>query len=87
PKRGFEVPVARWFRTDLRDYAHDTLLDPAARSRQWCSEGAVRTLLNQHVAGVQDHGRQIWTLLMLELWSQPSAHDRSDALQCSLQSR
>jgi asparagine synthase (glutamine-hydrolysing) len=70
PKRGFELPVARWFRTDLRDYARETLLDPGARSRAWCDEAAVRSMLDQHASGAQDHGRRIWALMMLELWSQ-----------------
>jgi asparagine synthase (glutamine-hydrolysing) len=80
PKRGFELPVAQWFRGDLRDYAHDVLLDRSATARGWCREQGVRRLLDEHVTGARDHGRQIWTLLMLELWyreigvaSRPSA--------------
>jgi asparagine synthase (glutamine-hydrolysing) len=68
PKRGFELPVARWLRGELRDYAREVLLDPGSTSRGWCNEGQVRRLLDEHVAGTRDHGRGIWTLLMLELW-------------------
>lgn len=28
----------------------------------------VRELNDRHVAGAQDHGRSLWSLLMLELW-------------------
>jgi asparagine synthase (glutamine-hydrolysing) len=68
PKRGFELPVARWFRGELRDYAREVLLDPATLGRGWCRADTVRELLDQHAAGARDHGRGIWTLLMLELW-------------------
>jgi asparagine synthase (glutamine-hydrolysing) len=68
PKRGFELPVAQWFRGDLREYAHDMLLDPVATARGWCRERSVRQLLDEHSTGARDHGRGIWTLLMLELW-------------------
>ena len=34
-KSGFGVPLARWFRTDLRPLAADLLLDERARSRGW----------------------------------------------------
>ena len=30
-KQGFQVPMAEWFRTDLRELARDTLLGEAAR--------------------------------------------------------
>jgi len=81
PKRGFELPVARWLRTDLRDYAHAVLLDPGSTSRGWCNEMEVRRLLDEHIAGGHDHGRGIWTLLMLELWyREMPAVPASDAL-------
>ena len=68
PKRGFRLPVARWLREDLRGYAREVLLDPGATSRGWCEQGEVCGLLDEHAAGTHDHGRGIWTLLMLELW-------------------
>jgi asparagine synthase (glutamine-hydrolysing) len=68
PKRGFELPVTRWMRTDLRDYAREVLLDPGARGRDWARPGAIETLLDEHRTGARDHGRELWTLLMLELW-------------------
>jgi asparagine synthase (glutamine-hydrolysing) len=68
PKRGFELPVARWLRDDLREYAREILLDPSARERGWCRESEVERLLAEHAQGSHDHGREIWTLLMLELW-------------------
>jgi asparagine synthase (glutamine-hydrolysing) len=68
PKRGFRLPVARWLRSDLREYAREVLLDGGSRSRGWCSELEVCRLLDEHASGTHDHGHRIWTLLMLELW-------------------
>jgi asparagine synthase (glutamine-hydrolysing) len=73
PKRGFRLPVARWLREDLRGYAREVLLDPGSSSRGWCEEREVSRLLDEHAAGVEDHGRGIWTLLMLELWQREVA--------------
>jgi asparagine synthase (glutamine-hydrolysing) len=70
PKRGFELPVARWFRGELRDYTREVLLDTSAISRGWCREAEVCRLLDEHANGTRDHGRGIWRLLMLELWYQ-----------------
>ena len=68
PKRGFGVPVSRWFREDVRELALDALLDERARARGWFRAEAVERLLQEHAAGRADHGARLWSLLMLELW-------------------
>jgi len=62
-KRGFGVPLARWFRGDLRDLAGDVL----TRS-ELVRPDAAEALLSEHVSGGADHGHRLWCLLMLELW-------------------
>jgi asparagine synthase (glutamine-hydrolysing) len=67
-KQGFELPLARWFRGDLSSFAREVLLDPGARSRACFESAYVETLLDRHGGGADDHGRRIWSLLLLELW-------------------
>jgi len=67
-KRGFGVPLARWFRADLRELAADVLLDEQARGRGLLRPAAVERLLAEHVEGRADHGARLWSLVMLELW-------------------
>ena len=67
-KRGFGVPVSRWFRVELRDLAGDILLDARARQRGLFAPGAVEELLDDHATGRADHGPRLWSLVMLELW-------------------
>ena len=67
-KTGFGVPIARWFREDLRTLAGDVLLDETARARGLFRPGAVARLLHEHVSGRADHAHRLWCLLMLELW-------------------
>jgi len=64
-KTGFGVPLGRWFREDLRELAHDTLLG----SREWFRAAEVRRLLDEHESGRADHGHRLWCLLMLDLWA------------------
>jgi asparagine synthase (glutamine-hydrolysing) len=73
-KRGFGVPIGRWFRGELRDLAHDVLLDRAARGRGLFRPDAVASLLAQHESGRADHGARIWSLVMLELWQREHVH-------------
>ena len=68
PKRGFELPVAHWFRGELRDFTREVLLDSSSTSRGWYREQEVCRLLDEHTAGTHDHNRGLWALLMLELW-------------------
>jgi asparagine synthase (glutamine-hydrolysing) len=66
-KRGFGVPLDRWFRTDLRSYAEAQLLSSQSRVQSHCEPDAVRSLLAQHQAGT-NLGHAIWTLLTLEVF-------------------
>ncbi len=63
-KSGFGVPLAAWFRGELRELAHDVLLG----GRGWFDRDAVTALLDDHVTERADNGHRLWTLLMLELW-------------------
>jgi asparagine synthase (glutamine-hydrolysing) len=67
-KQGFELPVAEWFRTDLRGYARDVLLDRGTIDRGYFDRGYVEEILDRHASGAEDNSRGIWTLLMFELW-------------------
>jgi asparagine synthase (glutamine-hydrolysing) len=72
PKRGFELPVAAWLRTDLAPFTREVLLGGESRDRGWMRTETVTTLIDQHQAGVVDHGRKLWALLVLELWARSS---------------
>jgi asparagine synthase (glutamine-hydrolysing) len=67
PKKGFGVPLGRWFRGSLRPMVRELLLSEAARRRGLFDPAAVGHLLSRH-----DEGRpldvQLWTLMSCELW-------------------
>jgi len=67
-KTGFGVPLARWFRGELREFAEDVLLDPRVEARGQLRRETVERLLREHVGGSADHGHRLWCLVMLELW-------------------
>jgi asparagine synthase (glutamine-hydrolysing) len=67
-KMGFGVPLDRWFRHELRDYARDVLLDRNTLQRGYFRPEAVTQLLEQHQQGRFNHGYRLWSLLILELW-------------------
>ena len=68
PKRGFAVPIGRWFRRDLREFAADHLLGQRASERGLFDRAVVARIVDEHQSGRADHAHHLWVLLMLELW-------------------
>jgi asparagine synthase (glutamine-hydrolysing) len=68
PKRGFGVPLDRWFREDLRTYMNSTLGAPDSRVKAHLQADAVDHILAEHDSGARNHGHALWTLLTLELF-------------------
>jgi len=69
PKRGFSIPLARWFRQEWYGFAREVLLSPEARGRGYFRPGRVETMLRWHRRGWKNFGAELWALLVLELWS------------------
>jgi asparagine synthase (glutamine-hydrolysing) len=67
-KQGFQVPMAEWFRGDLRDLARETLLADDARSHAYLRRDAVERLLERHLAGAEDNSSLLWSILTFEVW-------------------
>jgi asparagine synthase (glutamine-hydrolysing) len=68
PKHGFGVPTGLWLRKDLQDLVRDAL-EPRRLHRQGIFEPTyVAALLRQHVDGVANHAKELWTLFLFQLW-------------------
>jgi len=67
-KQGFEIPLARWLRGDLRGMAEELLLSPRALGRGYLRPEAIRTLWGSHQRGLRDRSAHLWALMVLELW-------------------
>ena len=68
PKKGFNVPIRKWFNGELRELLRDTLTDRQTRERGLLNQGRVMELLDEHHRGRRDNSRHLWGLLTLELW-------------------
>jgi asparagine synthase (glutamine-hydrolysing) len=72
-KMGFGVPLAKWFRGELKEYLRDSLLGDHARSHQFFSKSAMEGLIRAHESQAFDHSHRLWSLLFLEVWLQKMA--------------
>jgi asparagine synthase (glutamine-hydrolysing) len=71
PKKGFGIPVARWLRGPLAPMMESLLAPDRLRKQGLFRPEEVSRRMNEHRAGVRDHRKPLWTLLMFQLW-----HDR-----------
>jgi asparagine synthase (glutamine-hydrolysing) len=68
PKQGFAVPLAQWFRRDLREQAYELVV---ANNRDGILEGGfLGHIWKQHQAGTFDRSAYLWTVLMFRKWQQ-----------------
>jgi len=67
-KRGFAVPIGRWFRAELRDFLRDHLLSRPFAEQGLFNPATVRRLVDEHQSARADHSHHLWILLMFELW-------------------
>jgi asparagine synthase (glutamine-hydrolysing) len=67
-KKGFGIPVAEWLKKKLRPLARDLLSAERVRRAGVFDPAYVTRLLDEHEAGIANHRKPLWTLLMFELW-------------------
>ena len=67
PKRGFAVPLNRWFNTEL-SHRLDTLLRPDRAVYEYVDRDSVTRLVREHRSRRRDHSHYLWRILVLDLW-------------------
>jgi len=60
------VPVEQWFRDGMSDRLRDLLQSGSATVRQVCNAREIDRLVSEHLGGVQNHEKILWTLANLE---------------------
>ena len=68
PKAGFTLPLDRWLRGPLRDWA-EGLLDPARLRREgYFDAGIVERVWREHRLGRRNRQLALWDILMFQTW-------------------
>jgi asparagine synthase (glutamine-hydrolysing) len=75
-KRGFDTPLARWIRGPLRPSVAEAL---ETLPNDWFARAPLRARFAEHLSGTRDHGRLLWSLLVLEHWRRRHAVARLGA--------
>jgi asparagine synthase (glutamine-hydrolysing) len=67
-KKGFGVPIAKWVKMELKELFEDLLSSDRIRREGYLNPEYVTHLLQEHLVNKRDNRKQLWTLLVWELW-------------------
>jgi asparagine synthase (glutamine-hydrolysing) len=66
PKMGFAVPLAHWFRYELKDRSRELLGSEHLHADGMFDAAFIRRMLDQHQSGARDFSAPLWALMMFE---------------------
>jgi asparagine synthase (glutamine-hydrolysing) len=66
-KKGFAVPLAEWFRGELKDFGHEKIF---ARNDGFLNQRFLSRCWSQHQRGQRDWSALLWTVLMFRAWQE-----------------
>lgn len=74
-KRGFLIPSALWLKQTLRPLVEEMFDEGRLKRQGIFNPSAISELVTEHVNGVVDHRKELWTLLIFQLWYENNSYD------------
>ncbi|NOT49367.1 MAG: asparagine synthase (glutamine-hydrolyzing) [Acidobacteria bacterium] len=68
PKKGFGIPIAEWLKGRLNSLMHDMLSQERLNNQGLFNVDYVQKLIKEHETGNASHHKELWTLLVFQLW-------------------
>ena len=70
PKAGFGVPLDRWLREDLKDWASDLLSEQKIKQQGFIDSKQVKKIWSEHLSGRGNWQYHLWDILMFQSWQE-----------------
>ena len=67
PKQGFGVPLEKWLRCDIKEWANELLSVKSLDSSGLIDPISVRSIWERHLSG-ENHQASLWNILMFQAW-------------------
>ena len=68
PKKGFGIPLARWLKYELKPLCDELLSSKTLKKQGIFDADAVERLKKEHYWGKKDRRKELWTLMVFQLW-------------------
>jgi len=68
PKRGFELPIGEWFKSDLKEYVDEYLAEQRLERLGLLNPDFVRQLKSDYFDNRVLNHDKLWNILMLQMW-------------------
>ena len=68
PKMGFSLPIDKWLRNELREWA-EALIEPKLLRDNQIDPYIVHHVWSEHLSGKRNWQHKIWSILMYQMWA------------------
>jgi asparagine synthase (glutamine-hydrolysing) len=68
-KEGFSIPMKNWLRRELQPLMEELLSPERIRARNLFEPAEVSRLIDEHVAGRENHAHTLFPLMVFERWA------------------
>jgi len=68
PKMGFSIPLDKWLRGPLKDWAESLLNEKRLNQENFFNTKLVRDIWSDHLSGRNNRQSDIWAILMFQAW-------------------
>jgi len=67
-KEGFSIPIKNWLKRELKDLMMEYLSEKRVKESGLFNYKYIQTMMQQHLAGKQNHAHRLWGLILFHLW-------------------
>ena len=68
PKKGFNLPLGKWLREDLSDWARDVVRNSKLKDYDLIPHNKAINMLEDHIKGRSENTYLLWDYLVMSLW-------------------
>lgn len=83
PKQGFAVPIGRWLRGELQDWAESLLAPSRLEQEGFLYPEPIRQCWREHLSGQRNWDTRLWSVLMFQSWVESQGIVADDQMYCT----